>query len=367
MIDFVHCTNCRKPYPEQGTPYRCPICGGLFDFQSFPAYHPDKVDPSAPGIWRYAHAFGLPAEAPVISLGEGNTPLVWAEFFGRQVALKCEYLNPSGSFKDRGSALIVSFLRSRGVQEAVEDSSGNAGASFAAYAARASINASVFVPQSASGPKRTQIQAYGADLVPVEGPRSNAAAAVCKAAEGGSAYASHAYLPFNLPGYATAAYELVSQLGMAPGTVIVPVGQGGFMLGLLRGFRSLMAAGVIRSIPKIIGVQAIACAPLWALACYGADGLRFVGEGETLAEGIRVLRPLRGDTVLQEVEANHGMFMAVEEQEIREGRISLAHQGFYVEYTSAVAWASLKQLVQRSAAIQDPVVLLLTGSGLKNL
>jgi threonine synthase len=199
------------------------------------------------------------------------------------------------------------------------------------------------------------------------GPRSNAAEAVRKAAESGSAYASHAYLPFNLPGYATAAYEVVSQLGTAPGTMIVPVGQGGFILGLLRGFLSLKKIGLIEKIPKLIGVQAIACAPLWALSAYGADGLRFVGEGETLAEGIRVLRPLRGDTVLQEVEQNKGLFMPVEEQEILEGRLHLAHQGIYVEYTSAVTWAALKQLVQHSTALPDPVVLVLTGSGLKNL
>lgn len=366
MTTLFHCTNCRRPYPETGTPYRCPTCGGLFDFSRLPAFDPAQMDHDRPGIWRYAHAFGLPAGAPVISLGEGNTPLVWAELGDRQVALKCEFLNPSGSFKDRGSALIVSFLGSRGVSEAVEDSSGNAGASFAAYAARAGMQARVFVPESASGPKRAQIQAYGAELVPILGPRSKAAEAVRRAAETGAAYASHAYLPFNLPGYATAAYELVAQLGCAPGTVLVPTGQGGFVLGLLRGFGALQTAGQITKVPQMIAVQAAACAPLWALAAYGADGLRFVAEGETVAEGIRVLHPLRGDAVLREVERSGGSFVAAEESDILPARDELAKRGFYVENTSAVVWAALKQLLHRNASLPDPVALVLTGSGLKN-
>ena len=103
--------------------------------------------------------------------------------------------------------------------------SGNAGASFAAYAARAGINARVYVPDSASGPKRKQIEAYGAELVPVPDPRSKASQAVSQAAESGMVYASHAYLPFNLPGYATCAYEIYEQLGRGPGAIIVPAGQ----------------------------------------------------------------------------------------------------------------------------------------------
>ncbi len=362
----ISCTNCHQPYPEAGTPYRCPTCGGLFDFTTFPAFDPAQVQPKLPGIWRYRNAFGLPDEAPVVSLGEGSTPLVWTELLGLQVALKCESLNPSGSFKDRGSTLLVSFMRSRGVTEAVEDSSGNAGASFAAYAARAGMRARVFVPDSASGPKRAQIQAYGAELVRILGPRTNAAEAVRKAADSGAAYASHAYLPFNLPGYATAAYEIVEQLGMAPGAVIVPVGQGGFILGLLRGFRALQAAGVIEGMPKIAGVQARACAPIWATSAYGTAGLGFVTEGETLAEGIRVLHPLRGDVVLQEVEQNGGLFLSVDENEILLGRDELAKRGFYVENTSAVVWAALNQLVSQAGSLPDPVVLILTGAGLKN-
>jgi threonine synthase len=153
-------------------PYKCPHCGGIFDYGEPVSYDPAPVESSQPGVWRYRRSFGLPPEVEPVSLGEGGTPLVWAEAFGMPVAFKCEFQNPSGSFKDRGSAVIAGFLKSRGVTAAVEDSSGNAGASFAAYAARAGIQARIFVPDSASGPKKRQIEAYGAQVVRIMGPRS---------------------------------------------------------------------------------------------------------------------------------------------------------------------------------------------------
>ncbi|MBI1855574.1 MAG: pyridoxal-phosphate dependent enzyme, partial [Chloroflexi bacterium] len=146
----IACVNCGRPYPDLGAPYECPNCGGLYDYVEPLTFN--VVDSIRPGTWRYASSFGLSADP--VSLGEGNTPLISAKVFGREVYFKCEYANPSGSFKDRGMATLVSFLVSRGVTEAIEDSSGNAGASFAAYAARAGIKARVYVPESASGPKR---------------------------------------------------------------------------------------------------------------------------------------------------------------------------------------------------------------------
>src|SRR5512146_2004733 len=148
----IVCKNCREPYPACGAPYRCPVCGGFFDFDGTFAFDPRRVEPNLPGLWRYRHAFSLFPGAPVVSLGEGRTPLIWEEYAGQPVALKMESLNPSGSYKDRGSAVLVSQLAARGVEEALEDSSGNAGASFAAYAARARLHARVFVPEAASGP-----------------------------------------------------------------------------------------------------------------------------------------------------------------------------------------------------------------------
>jgi threonine synthase len=121
----ITCTNCGRSYPEEGAPYKCPKCGGLFDVSPWD-FDPAQVDKSQPGIWRYRHTFsGLPESYPAVSLGEGATPLLWAEALGRQVAFKCETLNPTGSFKDRGTTVITTFLQARGITAAVEDSSGN--------------------------------------------------------------------------------------------------------------------------------------------------------------------------------------------------------------------------------------------------
>lgn len=359
----VICSNCHRPYPEEGVPYRCPVCTGVYDLPVLTPFDPAAVRPEEPGLWRYRFSLGLPAAAPVITLGEGNTPLVWDQLFGRRVALKLEFANPTGSYKDRGSAVLISFLRSRGVGEAVEDSSGNAGASFAAYAARAGMRGRVFVPDYAAGPKRVQIEAYGAEVVRILGTRSQTAEACLRAVEAGAVYASHAYLPQGLTGYATLAYELYEQLGQAPGAVILPAGQGNLLLAVGRGFQALQSAGLISSLPRLVGVQALACAPLFAAFHYGAQGLSMVREGETVAEGVRVRFPRRGDAVLQMVQDSAGTIVAIEEELILPARDQLARRGFYVEATSAIVWPALERLV---ADLPDPIVLVLTGSGLKN-
>ncbi len=358
----IYCTNCGSEYPGEGVPYHCPSCGGLYDFRGVFHFDPAQEDRSLPGIWRFRHTFGLSPDIEPISLGEGDTPLIWAEVFGRRIAFKCEFLNPSGSFKDRGSAVITAWLLSNAVREAVEDSSGNAGASFAAYAGRAGIKARIFIPESASGPKRRQIEAYGAELIPVAGSRSEVAAVVRKVADGGTPYASHAYIPFNLPGYATVAYEIFEQLGQMPGAVIVPAGQGGLLLGLARGFDALCMVKKTERIPKVIGVQAHACAPLWATFTLGDVGLGLVTEGHTLAEGVRVLYPLRGDVVVAAIKASRGTICIVDEEEIIPARDKLAQLGFYVEPTSAIVLPALSQML---GELPDPVVAILTGSGLK--
>ncbi len=244
----------------------------------------------------------------------------------------------------------------------MEDSSGNAGASFAAYAARAGIRAHVFVPETASGPKRSQIEAYGAILKNVAGPRSEATAAAERLSESGVTYASHAYLPLNLAGYATAAYEIAEQLDTDAGAVIAPAGQGGLILGMSRGFEALRIAGRIRRVPALIAVQAAACAPLAAFAEVGLNGLSLVTEGATVAEGVRVRSPLRLQSVIEAVRASGGRFLAVDEGDILPGRDSLARLGFYVEPTSALTWKALQESL---AQLPDPVVVILTGSGYK--
>ncbi|MFV2044103.1 MAG: pyridoxal-phosphate dependent enzyme [Anaerolineales bacterium] len=352
------CSSCGRDYPRQGLPYRCPTCGGHFDLADGLRYAPG----AGRRLERYLESFPLPPDARLYTLGEGGTPLVAEELEQGRVYFKCEHLNPTGSFKDRGTMVLVSALKAVGVEQAVEDSSGNAGASFAAYAARAGIRARVFVPDYASGPKRAQIEAYGAELVRVSGPRSETTQAVLRAAENGSVYASHAYLPHVVPGMATIAFEIAEALGRAPGAMIFPVGQGTLLLGAYLGFKTLLEAGVTEGMPSLIGVQAQACAPLWAVHVGGSARLDWVREQETLAEGIQIVHPLRGDAVLRAVEETGGAFVAVEEAEIERGLSELAQRGFLVEPTSAVIWPALEKL---RSDLPEPVVAVLTGSGFK--
>jgi len=353
------CSNCGRDYPSQGFPYRCPTCGGHFDLVDDLHYAPG----SGRGIERYQSSFPLPPGSRLTSLGEGSTPLLEEKLAERTVYLKCEHLNPTGSFKDRGTAVLVSALKAAGVEQAVEDSSGNAGASFAAYASRAGISARVYVPEYASGPKRSQIEAYGAELVPIVGPRSATTEAALRAVDGGLVYASHAYMPHIAAGMATIAFEIVEALGRAPGTVILPVGQGTLLFGAYLGFEALKNAGVTESLPALIGVQAQACAPLWAKHEGDSAGIEGVWEQETIAEGIRILKPLRGEAVLRAVDETGGTMVAVEESEIEQGLAELARRGFLVEPTSAVIWPVLEHSLQQ---FQDPVVAVLTGSGFKS-
>ncbi|MEK6588062.1 MAG: pyridoxal-phosphate dependent enzyme, partial [Chloroflexota bacterium] len=122
------CSSCGRNYPQEALPFRCAVCGGHYDLADPLHYAPIPV----PGLERYRNSFPLPPGARLLSLGEGGTPLVGQEIEGKRVFFKCEYLNPTGSFKDRGTAVLISALAAAHVVEAIEDSSGNAGASFAA-------------------------------------------------------------------------------------------------------------------------------------------------------------------------------------------------------------------------------------------
>jgi threonine synthase len=218
-MTLISCSDCGRLYPESFV-FRCPECGGIYKIIDRIIFDPMMIEDDLPGIWRYRHSFGLPENASMITLGEGNTSLVWADISKSKIGMKLEYQNSTGSYKDRQTALVFSYLHSLGVGSAVEDSSGNAGASFAAYAARAGIKARIFIPEYASGPKRDQIKTYGAEIISVRGTRAETSKAILEVVkQEGAIYASHAFLPLGLPGIATISYEIQEQVYMSPGTI----------------------------------------------------------------------------------------------------------------------------------------------------
>ncbi len=353
------CLACHAGQPLHFAGWKCPVCGGLLDLDDLPRFDPALINQRDYSLWRYRHTFPLPVDVEAVTLGEGLTPLVPVTVDGRTVSFKLEFANPTGSFKDRGMTLVLTAIRAIGVPAALEDSSGNAGASFAGYAARAQVRASVYVPASASGPKLAQIAAYGAGIHAIEGPRSKAAEAAQNAAAGGLYYASHVYNPLGLAGQATAAFEIWEQLGRLPESVVLPVGNGTLLLGLHRGFRALVRAGLGTRLPRLVGVQALACAPLWAQYHHGSEGLAKVTEGATLAEGIRVFRPARAEAILAAIGESGGTLLGVDEPAIEAGHGELARRGLYAELTAAIVWEALKH-------VPGDTVAILTGGGLKN-
>lgn len=358
---IINCTQCGNPYPLTGTPYRC-RCGGNYDFAHFPAFALPPVQARSRGLWYFKESLGLPADAPIVSLGEGDTPLLPWCIHNHNVFLKMESQNPTGSYKDRGTAVLTSFLQTRSVNEVVEDSSGNAGASLAAYCSRAGIKAAIYIPESASGPKRWQIEMYGAEVRLIPGSRNNAAEAVLQAVNAGKVYASHAYMPFGLTGIATIAYEIWQALGREPGTLISPVGHGGLLYGVMLGFEALYSAGLISRKPFYIGVQAENCAPL-AMA-YRQKKLNPVEvvASASLAEGTSVARPVRGGQILRRMLNHKGMMLMGSESQLKELYRMTASSGCFCEPTSCL---SLIPLLDDKIELAEPVVAIMTGSGSK--
>lgn len=356
MARFV-CADCDYEYPAEGLPHLCPNCGGIFTLADL-TYNPNETLP-LPGIWAYQHLMGI-SQNPICYLGEGQTALVKRDQNEGHFFAKLESLNPSGSFKDRNSAIVTSFLKARGIQQVVEDSSGNAGASLALYSTGFGIESQIFIPAGTTGPKINQIIVSGAKVQPVSGPREKAhQAALAELKKGDSVYASHALLPFGLASYATIAFEIYEQLGELPGSVYCPIGHGSLFLGILLGFKAICRHLGLESRPRIIGVQPERCCPL--VSTWKHQNF-FTGDLPSLAEGTMIANPVRGKEILKELIPAWDDLLSIPEEEIEPARTALARMGIYVEPTSAMVYAALKMRTSSSSGIN---VLVFSGNGLK--
>ena len=360
------CSRCGAEHTAANPIWRCPQCGGVLKGWPPVAFSEHDVDQHESGLWRYARALPPLPEAGRLRLGEVMTPLVRNEPLAAM--LKVDYLQPSGSYKDRGSAVLVSRLRHLGVREILEDSSGNAGSSMAAYSAAAGIDCEVFVPATNSPDKLAQIKAYGATLRPIDGDRAAVARAALEAAQT-RFYASHNWHPDFHAGVSSLGFEIWEQCGRrAPEAVIVPCGHGSLVLGLDRAFKSLAMSGAIGRVPRIFAVQAEAYSSLArAWTEHAAEPALVEEPGGTIAEGIATTLPLRGPEVLAALRDSGGAAFSVSEPDIRRALVRLLHLGFYSEPTAAVGIAGLALLRSRNEIPNEAsqVVVVLTGTGLK--
>ncbi|WP_114578240.1 pyridoxal-phosphate dependent enzyme [Saliphagus sp. LR7] len=366
MASPLSCPACGAEYaPGPDEPWRC-SCGAPLELAADPPPNSPQgrtVDPGE-GLWTFEE--WLPVRRRV-SLGEGFTPLVSAgERWGEAVGFKLEYVFPTGSFKDRGATTTLSRAAELGVKRVIEDSSGNAGAAIATYAARAGIDAEIYVPAGVKASKLSAIERAGARPVRVEGGRAAVTEACLEAVERGEGwYASHAWNPAFYAGTSTFAFEIAAQRGWSvPDAVVCPVGHGTLLLGAYRGFRALYNAGITDRLPRLLGVQSEAAAPI--AEAIGGDERDQSADATTVADGIRIEAPARHAEIVEAVEVTNGDAIALDDGRIEAALDRLHRGGFYVEPTSAVAPAAVERY--RELGVVEPgadVVVPLTGSGLK--
>jgi threonine synthase len=359
----IRCSVCNKPSSNLLV-FKCSSCGQPLDVQLDFNFEPERIHKNNYGVWRYAQFFPYAQENKIISLSEGWTPLVR---LSENTYVKLESANPTGSFKDRGSTVLISALH-RLIEEAggyiSEDSSGNAGASMAAYAARAGLKARIYVPETVAGPKFNQIQFYGAQVTKVSGNRSRVAEEAQKV-EKGKFYVGHILHPLFRDGIRSLAYEIFEQFGWSvPERIYLPVSAGTLLLGVISGFKHLSDSGVIEAYPKIVASQTRQVSPLY----HRFKGLKY-DPPETvtsIADALVSVKPPFLDLMVESLKAVKGDAVMVEEDEIMEAFLELARRGFFVEPSSAVAYAAYKKQVRNKEVSRDgSTVIILTGHGLK--
>lgn len=359
----ITCSKCGRPSLSLLN-YRCQSCDAPLDVEQHERFEAEKIDGTNRSLWRYSQLFPYIDEEDIISLGEGWTPLVK---FSNSVSFKLENLNPTGSFKDRGSSILVSALHKQ-IREAdgyiSEDSSGNAGASIAAYSARAGLKAKIYVPETVSGPKLNQIQFYGAEVVKVAGDRSKVANEAQKV-EKDKFYVGHILHPLFRDGIRSLAYEIVEQLDWrAPESIYLPVSAGTLLLGLISGFNHLRESSILRTMPRIVACQTNQVSPLY----HHFNNLAYTPPRHltSIADALVSVNPPLLEVMVERLKAVNGDAVIVDEDEILFAFKELSKHGFFVEPSSAVAYAGYKkQIDNKDVSKDDYAVVVLTGTGLK--
>jgi threonine synthase len=314
-----------------------------------------------PLIERYRERLSLEDGDPIVSLNEGSTPLIEAERLSERIGvrayLKFEGANPTGSFKDRGMTVAVSRAKGRGAEAVICASTGNTAASAAAYAARAGMRGAVIVPEGkiAIG-KLAQALMHGARVIALQGNFDEALRIVRELADKHPIELVNSVNPYRIEGQKTAAFEVVEELGEAPGALAIPVGNAGNVTAYWRGFEELGAA------PVVYGFQAEGAAPL----VHGAP----VADPETVASAIRIGNPARWEEAMGAFTASRGRVAAVSDEQILDAyRWLAASEGVFCEPASAASVAGLLAHglpVAEGAAPPESVVCVLTGHGLKD-
>jgi threonine synthase len=377
---FAHliCTKCGTPYERDRRVNVCAACGGAL----FPRYHPRRLDRDAVSgrprtIWRWHEMMPVEDPANIVTLGEGGTPLLFANRLAassgfRDLWIKDEAANPTGSFKARGLSAAVSKAKELGHAKIALPTAGNAGGAAAAYAAKAGMECHVFMPADTPPVFRIECERYGAKVTLVDGLIDDCGRLVAERAPGeGWHDVSTLKEPFRVEGKKTMGYELAEDFGWKlPDAILYPTGGGTGLIGMWKGFDEMEELGWIgESRPKMIAVQAEGCAPIPKAFAEGKDVSEKFPNAHTYASGLRVPKPFADYLILKYVRDSGGTAVTVTDDEMRAACDEIgAAEGLFVAPEGGAVWAAAKKLF--AAGVLDPasrIVLFNTGSGFKYL
>jgi threonine synthase len=381
FVEGLRCRECIRPYPAEAL-HVCEYCFGplevVYDYDAIrAATSRSRIQAGPLSIWRYADL--LPAAADgAVSLGAGFTPLVRADRLAAELGLrdlwvKNDTLNPTGSFKDRVVSVALTKAQELGFKLAACASTGNLANSVAAHAAHAGMESVVFIPADLEAGKVVTTAVFGGKLVAVDGNYDDVNR-LC--AELASERPSWAFVNVNVRTYyaegsKTLAFEVAEQLGwQAPDHVVVPVASGSQLTKVAKGFGELWQVGLLEEEPhvRISGAQAAGCSPVATAFAEGRDIVKPV-KPRTIAKSLAIGNPADGPYALDAVRASGGAFAAVTDEEIVEGiRLLARTEGIFAETAGGVTVATLAKLAASGVVRPDErVVVFVTGNGLKTI
>lgn len=364
------CTECGYVFPRDVGRNACEKCDGILEYVWDDEYLKSVEFTGELKFWRYKPV--LPPVKKQISLGEGGTPLQeaqrLAETLGlKHLALKDETRNPTNSFKDRSASLIVSDASGKGFGSLICATNGNHGASIAAYSAKADLSCHLIVPKAMDIGKLAQMMVYNAEIVE-SGETIEEAIERARTLEKemGWYQATTELNPLAVEALKTISYEIVEQRG-DPEWLFVAMGSGVTISSLWKGFKELQSMGLVKRLPRLVGVQAEGCSPIVSAFMAGSDELMSTGRGETEASAIRVSRPIFGELALRALKESNGLAASVSDEEmLAAGREIAKMEGIFAESASAATVASLSNLIKSGVIDRtDRVACLITSSGLK--
>jgi threonine synthase len=378
-VSHLECSRCRKRL-EAGRVYNLCECGSpllvryRLDAGTMPR---SALGPRARRLWRYREVLPPQDEASIVSLGEGFTPLIHAGRLGQQLGLPSLYLkdegaNPTGSFKARGQAVAITMARQLGVRKVAVPSAGNAGGAMAAYAARAGLQALVYMPEGTPVMNRLECSILGAEVVLVPGSIKDCGRALAERVRSEGWFdVSTLKEPYRVEGKKTMAYEVIEQLdGQVPDAMIYPAGGGTGLVGMWKAFEEMEQLGWTDGRrPRMFAVQATGCAPMVRAFTQGAERSEEWIDPKTIASGLRVPSAVGDFLILRALRESQGAAVAVEDRAMLEGVHDIAQtEGVVTAPEGGATLAGLKQLLaDGTLSGSETVVLFLTGSGYKYL